>query len=79
MPLCMSGWIEWRNIAVSDCSLLPCFCVDATAFTLCEELFFNQNGHRVALFHQNEMGQTYKEFISPRSQILNQKPELVDC
>jgi hypothetical protein len=38
-----------------------------------------QNCHRVALFHQDELGQTYQEFISPRSQILNQKPELVDC
>jgi hypothetical protein len=38
-----------------------------------------QNCHRVALFRHNELGQTYEEFISPRSQILNQKPELVDC
>jgi hypothetical protein len=38
-----------------------------------------QNCHRVALFRHDEMGQTYEEFISPRSQILNQKPELVDC
>lgn len=38
-----------------------------------------QNCHRVALFRQGELGQTYEQFISPRSQILNQKPELVDC
>ena len=38
-----------------------------------------QNCHRVALFHHDQLGQTYQEFISPRSQILNQKPELVDC
>jgi hypothetical protein len=38
-----------------------------------------QNCHRVALFHHDQLDQTYQEFISPRSQILNQKPELVDC
>lgn len=38
-----------------------------------------QNCHRVALFRRDQLGQTYQEFISPRSQILNQKPELVDC
>src|SRR5450631_875579 len=38
-----------------------------------------QNCHRVALFRHDQLGQTYQEFISPRSQILNQKPELVDC
>ncbi len=38
-----------------------------------------QNCHRVALFKQDHLDATYKEFISPRSQILNQKPELVDC
>jgi hypothetical protein len=38
-----------------------------------------QNCHRVALFRPDKLDQTYKEFISPRSQILNQKPELVDC
>jgi len=38
-----------------------------------------QNCHRVALFRRDSLGQTYQEFISPRSQILNQKPELVDC
>jgi hypothetical protein len=38
-----------------------------------------QNCHRVALFPRDQLGQTYQEFISPRSQILNQKPELVDC
>src|SRR5882762_2811063 len=38
-----------------------------------------QNCHRVALFRKDRLNQTYQEFISPRSQILNQKPELVDC
>ena len=38
-----------------------------------------QNCHRVALFHKGQLDSTYDEFISPRSQILNQKPELIDC
>ena len=38
-----------------------------------------QNCHRVALFRRDQLGQVYQEFISPRSQILNQKPELIDC
>ena len=39
-----------------------------------------QNCHRVALFRQEGLSRTeYEEFISPRSQILNQSPELVDC
>jgi hypothetical protein len=38
-----------------------------------------QNCHRVALFKRDALGATYQEFISSRSQILNQKPELVDC
>ena len=38
-----------------------------------------QNCHRVALFRKDQLDQTYQAFISPRSQILNQKPELVDC
>jgi hypothetical protein len=38
-----------------------------------------QNCHRVALFRQDQLGTTYEEFISPRSQILNQSPELRDC
>ena len=38
-----------------------------------------QNCHRVALFRPDHLDQTYEEFISPRSQILNQSPELVDC
>ncbi len=36
-----------------------------------------QNCHRVALFRQRD--QTYQDFISPISQILNQSPELIDC
>jgi hypothetical protein len=38
-----------------------------------------QNCHRVALFRKDQLGEVYDEFISPRSQILNQTPELVDC
>jgi hypothetical protein len=38
-----------------------------------------QNCHRVALFRKDTLDRVYQEFISPRSQILNQKPELVDC
>lgn len=38
-----------------------------------------QNCHRVALFNKDQLGSAYEEFISPRSQILNQSPELVDC
>ncbi|HEX4205234.1 MAG TPA: SCO5389 family protein [Ktedonobacteraceae bacterium] len=38
-----------------------------------------QNCHRVALFRKDQLGAAYEEFISPRSQILNQKPELIDC
>ncbi len=38
-----------------------------------------QNCHRVALFRESQLDEDYEAFISPRSQILNQKPELVDC
>lgn len=38
-----------------------------------------QNCHRVALFRKDQLGATYQEFISPRSQLLNQSPELRDC
>lgn len=38
-----------------------------------------QNCHRVALFRRDQLGETYQEFISPRSQLLNQSPELRDC
>lgn len=38
-----------------------------------------QNCHRVALFRQDQLDATYEEFISPRSQLLNQSPELRDC
>ncbi|GAA4605265.1 SCO5389 family protein [Actinoallomurus liliacearum] len=37
-----------------------------------------QNCHRVAVFRPGA-GRAYREFISARAQILNQKPELVDC
>ena len=38
-----------------------------------------QNCHRVALFQRDRLDQSYEAFISPRSQLLNQSPELVDC
>ncbi|GER90911.1 hypothetical protein KDW_50730 [Dictyobacter vulcani] len=38
-----------------------------------------QNCHRVALFPQHTSGAEYADFITPRSQILNQSPELRDC
>jgi hypothetical protein len=38
-----------------------------------------QNCHRVALFKKDQLGAAYQEFITPRSQILNQSPELLDC
>lgn len=38
-----------------------------------------QNCHRVALFRQGQLDANYAEFISPRSQVLNQTPELRDC
>ena len=39
-----------------------------------------QNCHRVAAFAPADVdGATYREFISPRGQVLNQSPELRDC
>jgi hypothetical protein len=39
-----------------------------------------QNCHRVAAFDTAAVGgQAYREFISPRGQLLNQSPELRDC
>lgn len=37
-----------------------------------------QNCHRAAAFRP-EAQQAYNDFVTARSQILNQKPELVDC
>ncbi|MFI6705853.1 SCO5389 family protein [Nonomuraea sp. NPDC050478] len=37
-----------------------------------------QNCHRVAVFAPSA-GEALREFVTPRAQILNQKPELVDC
>lgn len=37
-----------------------------------------QNCHRLALFDPGAH-QAYQEFISPRAQLLNQSPELVNC
>ncbi|HEV3156648.1 MAG TPA: SCO5389 family protein [Candidatus Baltobacteraceae bacterium] len=42
------------------------------------KIAFRNCGH-VALFKKDRLGAEYEEFISPRSQILNQRPELVDC
>jgi uncharacterized protein len=39
-----------------------------------------QNCHRVAAFRPSAVdGQRYRDFISPRGQLLNQSPELRDC
>ena len=38
-----------------------------------------QNCHRVAVFRNDQLDSTYQEFISSRSQILNQTAELRDC
>jgi hypothetical protein len=39
-----------------------------------------QNCHRVAAFAPSAVGgPTYRDFISPRGQLLNQSPELRDC
>jgi hypothetical protein len=39
-----------------------------------------QNCHRVAAFPVSEVdSDTYRKFISPRGQLLNQSPELRDC
>lgn len=37
-----------------------------------------QNCHKVALFRP-DAETAYREFITPRAQLLNQSPELVDC
>ncbi|WP_219465061.1 SCO5389 family protein [Nonomuraea rhizosphaerae] len=37
-----------------------------------------QNCHRVAVFDP-AAEKAFQEFVTPRAQILNQKPELVDC
>ena len=37
-----------------------------------------QNCHKVALFTP-EAGAAHAEFVTPRAQLLNQSPELVDC
>jgi hypothetical protein len=38
-----------------------------------------QNCHRVAAFRPGDRGPAYQEFISPRSQLLNQSPALRNC
>jgi hypothetical protein len=43
-------------------------------------VFAFQNCHRVAAFASADVdGAVYREFISPRGQVLNQSPELRDC
>lgn len=37
-----------------------------------------QNCHRLALFDP-KAGEEYDDFVSPRAQLLNQSPELVNC
>jgi len=38
-----------------------------------------QNCHRVAAFAPGAPAQLYDDFVSPRAQILNQSPELINC
>lgn len=39
-----------------------------------------QNCHRVAAFRPDAVsGETYRSFVSPRDQVLNQSPQLRDC
>ena len=38
-----------------------------------------QNCHRVAVFAPWASEDAYADFVSPRAQILNQRPELLDC
>ena len=38
-----------------------------------------QNCHRVAVFGPDAPAGAFAEFVSPRAQILNQSPELIDC
>jgi hypothetical protein len=61
--------------------LLRCMASDAMRAAL--ERHFGvrlafQNCHRVAVFDPTAE-KAYAEFVTPRAQILNQKPELVDC
>ncbi len=61
--------------------LLRCMASDAMRASL--ERHFGvrlafQNCHRVAVFAPTAT-EAYAEFVTPRAQILNQKPELVDC
>jgi hypothetical protein len=38
-----------------------------------------QNCHRLAVFGSGATAEAYREFVSPRAQLLNQSPELVNC
>lgn len=38
-----------------------------------------QNCHRVAVFTSEASEESYRRFVSPRGQLLNQSPELVNC
>jgi hypothetical protein len=48
-------------------------------FFLCEERRREVGDPLLGSGTKDQLDQTYEAFISPRSQILNQKPELVDC
>ncbi|MCC5576947.1 hypothetical protein IMZ11_15060 [Microtetraspora sp. AC03309] len=91
----ISGLVEQRDRSGADFAdnevpppdeaargqLLRCLASDAMRGAL--ERHFGvrlafQNCHRVAVFHPAATG-AFEEFVTPRAQILNQKPELVDC
>lgn len=44
-----------------------------------EEFLAFQNCHRVAVFAPSAPEDAWPEFVSPRAQILNQSPELINC
>ncbi|MEV0971492.1 SCO5389 family protein [Microtetraspora glauca] len=91
----ISGLVEQRDRSGADFAdnevpppdeaargqLLRCLASDAMRGAL--ERHFGvrlafQNCHRVAVFHPAATD-AFEEFVTPRAQILNQKPELVDC
>jgi hypothetical protein len=38
-----------------------------------------QNCHRAAIFTPDASDDLYNEFVSPRAQLMNQSPELINC
>ena len=38
-----------------------------------------QNCHRVGVFGPGATDEEYRRFVSPRAQLLNQSPELINC